>query len=53
MSPGLFAQECMRLADETKSLKRTATLVGMAQEWVRLAVEKTAKPRARAETEKA
>jgi hypothetical protein len=31
----------MRLADETKSLKRTATLVGMAQEWVRLAIEKT------------
>jgi hypothetical protein len=41
------------VSDETKSLKRKATLVGMAQEWVRLAIEKTAKPRARAETEKA
>ena len=34
-----FAEECMRLSDEAKSLKRKATLLKMAQEWFRLAIE--------------
>ena len=51
--PGPLCPRMHAVSDETKSLKRKATLVGMAQEWVRLAIEKTAKPRARAETEKA
>ena len=35
----LFAQECMRLADEAKSLQVKARLLEMAQEWFRLAIE--------------
>ena len=34
-----FAEECMRLSDEAKSLKRKAMLLEMAQEWFRLAIE--------------
>ena len=35
----LFAQECMRLADEAKDLQVKARLLEMAQEWFRLAIE--------------
>jgi hypothetical protein len=34
-----FAEECMRLADETKNLKVKARLLEMAQEWFNLAIE--------------
>jgi hypothetical protein len=33
------AEECMRLADETKNLKVKARLLEMAQEWFNLAIE--------------
>jgi hypothetical protein len=43
----LFAQECMRLADETKN--RKAMLLEMAQEWLRLAIEEDRKGEGEAE----
>jgi hypothetical protein len=34
-----FAEECMRMADETKNVKLKKALLEMAQEWVKLAME--------------
>jgi hypothetical protein len=45
----LFAQECMRLADETKNLRRKAMVLEMAQEWFRLAIEEDRKGEGEAE----
>ena len=44
-----FAEECMRLADKAKNLQDQASLLTMAQEWFRLAIEEDRKGEGKAE----